>query len=170
MSIAKILLILLAIWGFVTIVLGLFELQIYFPFHVTGSEEIPYHRMEVVRYASFATAIYFVYKFLIGGKPVAPLLFIDTFFKLLIFFAVILWWKANVEPIEWRSIGFLSLFLFAFIWRSKILVRDFWDWNNKNSGLVLCTKLGKISKLNLSFAVPDKPHLIFQRLILTTPH
>ena len=106
MSIAKILLILLAIWGFVTIALGLFEMKIYFPFHVTGSEEIPYHRMEVVRYASFATAIFFVYKFLVGGKPVPPLLFIDIFFKLLIFFAVILWWKANVEPIEWWSIGF----------------------------------------------------------------
>ena len=106
MSFPKILLTLLAGWAFVTTVLGLFELQIYFPFHITGSEAIPYHRMEVVRYASFSTAIYFVYKFMVGSKPVAPLLFIDVFFKFLIFFAVILWWKANVEPIEWWSIGF----------------------------------------------------------------
>ena len=44
MSITKIILILLAIWGMLVIILGLLKLHVFFPFNIADAEAIPYHR------------------------------------------------------------------------------------------------------------------------------
>ena len=55
MSISKIILILLAIWGTLVIILGLLKLHLFFPFNIADAEAIPYHRWQTVRFSAFAT-------------------------------------------------------------------------------------------------------------------
>ena len=110
MSISKILLILLAIWGALVIILGLLKLQIYFPFNIADAEAIPYHRWQTVRFSSFATVIYLIIRYLIGGRPEGALLVVSMFFRFLILFGAILIWQADVDASEWWV---LSFFIFV---------------------------------------------------------
>ena len=110
MSITKIVLVLLAIWATLVIILGLFKLQIFFPFNIVDAEPIPYHRWQTVRFSSFATVIYFIIRYLIGGRPEGALLVISVFFRFLILFGAILMWQEDVASSEgWV----LSFFIFV---------------------------------------------------------
>ena len=114
MIFTKIVLSLISIWALLAIILGLFELQIYFPLNVSGPEQIPYHRMEVLRYAIFATVIYFSIRFLRGGRPTSPLVFLDIFFKFVVFFGVIVWLKEeDLEDTVLGLLGFWALVSFC---------------------------------------------------------
>ncbi len=106
MNITKVILILLAIIGLLIIFLGLFQLQIYFPFNITDAEPIPYHRWQGVRFATIATIIYFIVQYLVGSRPSSALSFLNVYFKFFIFFLTILMWQANVEIGEWSVLGF----------------------------------------------------------------
>ena len=106
MSISKILLILLAIWGTLVIILGLLKLQIYFPFNIADAEAIPYHRWQTVRFSAFATVIYLIIRYLIGGRPEGALLVVSVFFRFLIIFGAILMWQADVDASEWWVLSF----------------------------------------------------------------
>ena len=110
MSITKIILILLAIWGTLVIILGLLKLQIYFPFNIADAEAIPYHRWQTVRFSAFATVIYLIIRYLIGGRPEGALLVVSVFFRFLIIFGAILMWQADVDASEWWV---LSFFIFV---------------------------------------------------------
>ena len=110
MSISKILLILLAIWGTLVIILGLLKLQIYFPFNIADAEAIPYHRWQTVRFSAFTTVIYLIIRYLIGGRPEGALLVVSVFFRFLILFGAILIWQADVDASEWWV---LSFFIFV---------------------------------------------------------
>ena len=110
MSISKILLILLAIWGTVVIILGLLKLHMFFPFNIVDAEAIPYHRWQTVRFSAFATVIYLIIRYLIGGRPDGALLVISMFFRFLILFGAILIWQADVDASEWWV---LSFFIFV---------------------------------------------------------
>ena len=68
MNNTKVLLTLLAIWGATTIILGLFQLQIYFPFNIADAEPIPYHRWQSVRSGCSTTMIYFIVKYVDRGE------------------------------------------------------------------------------------------------------
>ena len=109
MSVVKIILSLLAIWGLVVISLGLFGLQFYFPFNLGTSDSIPYHRWQSVRFATFAALIYFIIQYLIGGRPSSALSFIASYFKFYILFLPILMWKAEVKSNEWWVLVFFVL-------------------------------------------------------------
>ena len=106
MNLSKIVLILIALWGAIVIVLGLAKLQIFFPFNITDAEAIPYHRWQAVRFATFASIIYFIIKYLIGGRPESALLAISVYFRFLVLFGAILMWQANVDANEWYILGF----------------------------------------------------------------
>ena len=102
----KTLLIFLALWTTSIIVLGLFDLQIYFPLNIANAEPIPTHRWQSVRFSCFATLGYLVLKHMIGSGPIYPIAIIDIFVKFLLFFAFILMWKANVGEREWWVFAF----------------------------------------------------------------
>ena len=110
MSIPKIILGLLAIWGTLVIILGLFELQVFFPFNIADAEPIPYHRWQTVRFSAFATVIYLIIRYIIGGRPEGALLVISVFFRFLVLFGAILLWQADVDASEW---WILSFFIFV---------------------------------------------------------
>ena len=110
MSITKIILVFLAIWATVVIILGLFKLQIFFPFNIVDAEPIPYHRWQTVRFSAFATVIYLIIRYLIGGRPEGALLVVSVFFRFLILFGAILIWQADVDASEWWV---LSFFIFV---------------------------------------------------------
>ena len=106
MNFSKFLLILIAIWATIVIILGLVKLQIFFPLNITDAEAIPYHRWQAVRFATFASIIYFIIKYLIGGRPQSALLAISIYFRFLILFGAILMWQENVDAAEWYILGF----------------------------------------------------------------
>ena len=110
MNISKILLVLLAVWATLVITLGLFKLQIFFPFNIADAEPIPYHRWQTVRFSAFATVIYLIIRYLIGGRPEGALLVVSVFFRFLILFGAILIWQADVDASEWWV---LSFFIFV---------------------------------------------------------
>ena len=110
MSITKIVLALLAIWATLVIILGLFKLLIFFPFNIVDAEPIPYHRWQTVRFSSFATVIYLIIRYLIGGRPEGALLVISVFFRFLILFGAILMWQDDVASSE---VWVLSFFIFV---------------------------------------------------------
>ena len=106
MNISKIILVLLAIWGTLVIILGLLKLHLFFPFNIADAEAIPYHRWQTVRFSAFATVIYLVIRYLIGGRPVGSLLVVSVFFRFLILFGAILTWQADVDASEWWVLSF----------------------------------------------------------------
>ena len=110
MNLSKIILVLLAIWATLVIILGLFKLQIFFPFNIVDAEPIPYHRWQTVRFSAFATVIYLIIRYLIGGRPEGALLVVSVFFRFLILFGAILIWQADVDASEWWV---LSFFIFV---------------------------------------------------------
>ena len=112
MNVSKILLALLAIWGTLVIILGLFNLQIFFPFNIADAEPIPYHRWQTVRFSAFATVIYLIIRYLIGGRPEGALLVISVFFRFLILFGAILMWQEDVDSSEGWVLAFFIFITF----------------------------------------------------------
>ena len=112
MNITKVLLTLLAIIGAIIVFLGLFQLQIYFPFNIADAAPIPYHRWQGVRFATIATLIYFIIQYLIGGRPSSALSFINVFFKFFVFFLFVLMWQADVKVSEWWVLVFFVFVTF----------------------------------------------------------
>ena len=108
MNYYKILLGLLGIWAVTTVALGLFNIQVYFPFNIGPAEEIPYHRWQTVRFATFLTIAYFIFRYLGGFKPVSALAVLNMFFKLFVFIGTVNFWIADVLSDEW---GILLFFI-----------------------------------------------------------
>ena len=109
MNFIKILLGLLATWATSIVILGFFDLQIYFPFNIGSAQDIPYHRWQTVRFTTFLTISYFIIRFISGSRPVSALGVIDMFFKIMVFVAIINFWIANVLWDEWGVLVFFVI-------------------------------------------------------------
>ena len=109
MCFIKILLGLLAIWSTSIVILGFFDLQIYFPINIGSAQDIPYHRWQTVRFTTFLTISYFIARFVSGLRPVSALGVIDMFFKIMVFVAVINFWKADVLRDEFPVLIFFLI-------------------------------------------------------------
>ena len=109
MNLSKLVLMLMAVWATMVIILGLFKLQIFFPFNIADAEPIPYHRWQAVRFATFASIIYFIIKYLIGGRPESALLAISIYFRFIILFGAILMWQEDVAATEWYILIFFII-------------------------------------------------------------
>jgi len=109
MNYCKILLGLLGIWAFTTVVLGLFNFQVYFPFNLGPAEEIPYHRWQTVRFTTFLTLAYFIFRYIGGFRPVSALAVLNMFFKLMVFVGTINFWIADVLSDEWGVLLFFII-------------------------------------------------------------
>jgi len=91
------------------IVLRLAKLHMFFPLNITDAASIPYHRWQAVRFATFASIIYFIIKYLIGGRLKSALLAISIYFRFLILFGAILIWQENVGATEWYILMFFRV-------------------------------------------------------------
>ena len=125
----KILLGLLGIWAVTTVVLGLFNLQVYFPFNLSAAQEIPYHRWQTVRFTTFLTIAYFCFRFVGGFRPVSALGVLDVYFKIMALIAAINFWIADVLSDEWGVLLFFIIVALVThratkIHRGKIFVRE----------------------------------------------
>ena len=104
----KTLLCLIAIWAITIVILGFFDLQIFFPFNLGSAQDIPYHRWQTVRFSTFLTISYFILRFISASRPVSALAVLDMFFKIMVFVGAINFWKADVF---WDEFGVLMFFL-----------------------------------------------------------
>ena len=105
----RIILGLIGIWALTTVILGVFNLQIYFPFNIGSAQEIPYHRWQTVRFTTFLTIAYFIFRFIFGFRPVSALVVLNMFFKILLVIGIINFYIADKLFSEW---GVLIFFLF----------------------------------------------------------
>jgi len=104
----------LGVWACIVVFLGLFKLQIHFPFNLGATDEIPYHRWQTVRFSTFLTISYYIFRYVAGSRPVSALAVINVFFKIMVLMAIILFWTEGVLIREWGVIvffGFVSLLL-----------------------------------------------------------
>ena len=109
MNFIKILLGLLATWATSIVILGFFDLQIYFPFNIGSAQDIPYHRWQTVRFTTFLTMSYFIIRFVSGSRPVSALSVLDMFFKIMVFVGIINFWIADVLWDEWGVLVFFII-------------------------------------------------------------
>ena len=109
MNYCKILLGLLGVWAVMAVILGLFKLQVYFPFNLGSAEEIPYHRWQTVRFTTFLTVAYFIFRYIGGFRPVSALAVLDMFFKLMVVVATINFWIADKLSDEWGVLLFFVI-------------------------------------------------------------
>ena len=109
MNYCKILLGLLGVWAVMVVILGLFKLQVYFPFNIGSAEEIPYHRWQTVRFTTFLTVAYFIFRYIGGFRPVSALAVLDMFFKLMVVIATINFWIADKLSDEWGVLLFFVI-------------------------------------------------------------
>jgi len=105
----KTVLFLLAIWAITIVILGFFDLQVFFPFYIGSAHDIPYHRWQTVRFTTFLTISYFILRFISGSRPVSALGVLDMFFKILIFVGIINFWKADVLLDEFGVLAFFFI-------------------------------------------------------------
>ena len=76
----KILVAILALWSIFLGVSSIFGIQIYFPFSISESNQVPYHRMQSIRLAVFITFFYYALLYLINAtKEVYPIHFLKVF-------------------------------------------------------------------------------------------
>ena len=108
MIFVKTILCLIAIWAISVVILGFFGLQIFFPFNIASAQDLPYHRWQTIRFSTFLTISYFILRFISSSRPVSALGVIDVFFKIMVFVAIINFWKAGVL---WDEFGVLVFFL-----------------------------------------------------------
>ena len=109
MNFIKILLGLLATWATSIVILGFFDLQIYFPFNIGSAQDIPYHRWQTVRFTTFLTISYFIIRFVSGSRPVSALSVLDMFFKIMMVVGIINFWIADVLWDEWGVLVFFVI-------------------------------------------------------------
>jgi hypothetical protein len=109
MNFIKILLGLLATWATSIVILGFFDLQIYFPFNIGSAQDIPYHRWQTVRFTTFLTISYFIIRFISGSRPVSALGVLDMFFKIMVVVGIINFWIADVLWDEWGVLVFFVI-------------------------------------------------------------
>ena len=109
MNFIKILLGLLATWATSIVILGFFDLQIYFPFNIGSAQDIPYHRWQTVRFTTFLTISYFIIRFVSGSRPVSALGVLDMFFKIMVVVGIINFWIADVLWDEWGVLVFFVI-------------------------------------------------------------
>ena len=125
----KIILGLIGIWALTTVILGFFNLQIYFPFNIGSAQEIPYHRWQTVRFTTFLTIAYFIFRFIFGFRPVSALVVLNMFFKILIVIGFINFYIADKLSSEWGTLAFFLLIAIlshraSKIYRGKMFTKE----------------------------------------------
>ena len=82
-------------------------ITIYFPFHVSTAESIPYHRWQSVRVAVLLAFAYFTLLHIFRGtKALYPIKFLEIFIKILTITGIILFYRTNMLATDYGIILF----------------------------------------------------------------
>ena len=108
--IAKIVIGFLGLWALIISILYIFGTTIYFPFKISGGEEIPYHRLQAVRIAVCITFSYFAFRYLfIEYSKLYPVQFLDIFLKSLTLTSLLIYLNIGVELKEYVLVVFFLI-------------------------------------------------------------
>ena len=100
----------LGLWALVIPILHILGTTIYFPFKISGGEEIPYHRLQAVRIAVCLTFSYFAFRFLfIEHSKLYPVQFLDIFLKSLTLTSLLVYLSMGLELKEYTLVIFFLL-------------------------------------------------------------
>ena len=105
--VSTVLLLFLSVYS-VLAALGAFAgITIYFPFHVSTAESIPYHRWQSVRVAVLLAFAYFTLLHIFRGtKALYPIKFLEIFIKILTITGIILFYRTNMLATDYGIILF----------------------------------------------------------------
>ena len=100
----------IAIWLIGAVVVEIIGITIYFPFHISPNNEIPYHRWQSVRLSVFIQLAYFAIRYLIrGGIKLYPAQFLDIYFKIFTLTFILMTIRVDVYKNEIFFILFLII-------------------------------------------------------------
>ena len=78
--IAKLLVLLLSLFGAATVIAYFYGYSIVFPFSISEDTDVPAHRLHAVRLATFTTFVYFGFRYLFfGSAKLHPIQFLGVF-------------------------------------------------------------------------------------------
>ena len=77
---AKVIIFLLSLFGSITVISYFFGVSIVFPFTISDDLYVPQHRLHAIRLATFATFVYFGFRYLFfGNTKLQPAQFLGIF-------------------------------------------------------------------------------------------
>ena len=100
----------IAVWAIYVSVYTFLGTTIYFPFTISDTEIVPYHRWQTVRLAVFITIAYFAALHLFrGSKEYFPIQFLEIYLKILTVVGLTIFYKADVEKSEYLVVLFWGI-------------------------------------------------------------
>ena len=110
--IANSVIVLLMIWALTVSALAFLDITIHFPWVMSGSDGIPYHRLQAIRIGVMLTFSYYGLLHLIGkSQAFYPLHFLTTYLFYMLLSAVIIFYRHDQLLQEWGVILFFGICL-----------------------------------------------------------
>jgi hypothetical protein len=110
--IANSVIVLLMIWALTVSALAFLDITIHFPWVMSGSDGIPYHRLQAMRIGVMLTFSYYGLLHLIGkSQAFYPLHFLTTYLFYMLLSAVIIFYRHDQLLQEWGVILFFGICL-----------------------------------------------------------
>ena len=105
--VSTLLLLFLAVYSVLTALGAFAGITIYFPFHISNAESIPYHRWQSVRVAVLLAFAYFTLLHIFRGtKALYPIKFLEIFIKILTVTGVVLFYRTGMIATDYGIILF----------------------------------------------------------------
>ena len=109
--IAKLLVLLLSLFGAATVIAYFYGYSIVFPFAISEDTDVPAHRLHAVRLATFTTFVYFGFRYLFfGSEKLHPIQFLGvSLFNLGVLGGLCLYVNDINDPSEYFLVPFFIL-------------------------------------------------------------
>lgn len=109
--IAKLLVLLLSLFGAATVIAYFYGYSIVFPFSISEDTDVPAHRLHAVRLATFTTFVYFGFRYLFfGSEKLHPIQFLAvSLFNLGVLGGLCLYVNDINDPSEYFLVPFFIL-------------------------------------------------------------
>ena len=109
--IAKLLVLLLSLFGAATVIAYFYGYSIVFPFAISEDTDVPAHRLHAVRLATFTTFVYFGFRYLFfGSEKLHPIQFLAvSLFNLGVLGGLCLYVNDINDPSEYFLVPFFIL-------------------------------------------------------------
>ena len=105
--VSTLLLLFLAVYSVLTALGAFAGITIYFPFHISNADSIPYHRWQSVRVAVLLAFAYFTLLHIFRGtKALYPIKFLEIFIKILTVTGVVLFYRTGMIATHYGIILF----------------------------------------------------------------
>ena len=105
--VSTILLLFLAVYSVITALGAFAGIAIYFPFHISNAESIPYHRWQSMRVAVLLAFAYFTLLHIFRGtKALYPIKFLEIFIKILTLTGIVIFYRTGMLATDFGIILF----------------------------------------------------------------